>query len=199
MSVNCNLPMAVPSFHRRHRIPPPEMNSIGMSTHLLHGFERFHVQNTSRRESIRRRGSADHLVGLEQEGWGDGEAQRLGGLQVDDELKLGGLLHREIGRLGPLEKPVHVDRDPAIGRLLIRAVGHQAASVRKRPPEGDGRQVVLPRQVHRELGGEVRLDDDGARPRGHHRCEGPVEILIAQVTIVTWTSTNGGRKRCACE
>jgi hypothetical protein len=28
--------------------------------------------------------SADHLGRLEEEGWGDGEAQRRGGLEVDD-------------------------------------------------------------------------------------------------------------------
>jgi len=28
---------------------------------------------------------ADHLVGLEEEGWGDGQAEGLGGFEVDDE------------------------------------------------------------------------------------------------------------------
>jgi hypothetical protein len=34
-----------------------------------------------RREGTRGRGSADHFVGLEEEGWGDGEAERLGRLE----------------------------------------------------------------------------------------------------------------------
>jgi hypothetical protein len=32
--------------------------------------------------------SPDHLVGLEEEGWRNGQAECLSGLQVDDELKL---------------------------------------------------------------------------------------------------------------
>jgi hypothetical protein len=32
-------------------------------------------------------GSPDHLVGLEEEGWGDRQAERLGGLEVDHQLK----------------------------------------------------------------------------------------------------------------
>src|SRR5437879_6111943 len=35
----------------------------------------------------------DHLVRLEKEHRGDGEAERLGGLEVDDQLELRGLLH----------------------------------------------------------------------------------------------------------
>jgi hypothetical protein len=54
-------------------------------------------------EGIRRCGSADHLGRLDEEGWRDRQAQGLGGLQVDDQLEGGGLLHRQVGRLGPLE------------------------------------------------------------------------------------------------
>jgi hypothetical protein len=46
----------------------------GVSVNHVHGFERFNLQNTSRRGGVRRRGSADHLGGLEEDGWGDGEA-----------------------------------------------------------------------------------------------------------------------------
>jgi len=44
----------------------------------------------------------DHLVRLEEHGWGNGEAEGLGRLEVDDQLELGGLLHgrgRELGQL----------------------------------------------------------------------------------------------------
>jgi hypothetical protein len=42
-------------------------------------------------------GSAEHLVRLEEEGWWNGQAERLGGLEVDDQFEPGGLLHGEVG------------------------------------------------------------------------------------------------------
>ena len=44
----------------------------------------------------------DHLVRLEQERRGHGEAERLGGLEVDDQVELCGLLHRQVGGLRAL-------------------------------------------------------------------------------------------------
>jgi hypothetical protein len=47
--------------------------------------------------------SFDHLVGAGKDrGW-HGEAKRLGGLQVDDQLEFCWLLDRQIGRLGAME------------------------------------------------------------------------------------------------
>src|ERR1700747_1408682 len=50
----------------------------------------------------------DHLVGKVEHGQRDREAQRLGGFEVDDQLVLGRLLDREIGRTGALEDAVDV-------------------------------------------------------------------------------------------
>src|SRR6266850_3144105 len=54
----------------------------GISANLLYGFEQFNLQNTSRHAGIRHCSSPDHLVRLEEERRGDGEAERLGGLEV---------------------------------------------------------------------------------------------------------------------
>ena len=53
---------------------------------------------------VRHRNSPDHLVGLEEEGRRDGEAERLRGLEVDDQLELGGLLYREVRGFGTFEE-----------------------------------------------------------------------------------------------
>ena len=43
----------------------------------------------------------DHLVGERQERLGDRQAERLGGLEVDDQVELGRLLDRDVVRLSP--------------------------------------------------------------------------------------------------
>ena len=57
----------------------------------------------------------------------DGEAERLGGLEVDDQLDFGRLLDRQIGGLLALENPAGVDAGLAIGIGNARSVAHQAA------------------------------------------------------------------------
>ena len=42
----------------------------------------------------------DHLIGQEEQGGGHRDPQRLGGLHVDDQLELRGLLDGEISGLG---------------------------------------------------------------------------------------------------
>jgi hypothetical protein len=73
---------------------------------------------------IRHCGSLDHLVRQEQDGRWDREAQRLGGLQVDDQLKFRGLLHRQVGGLGALEDLVHIGgrAAPALKRLCRKSL-----------------------------------------------------------------------------
>src|SRR5437016_5773856 len=50
----------------------------------------------------------DHLVRLEQDRRGDGEAEGLGGLEVDHQLELYRLLHGEISRFGPLQDLIDI-------------------------------------------------------------------------------------------
>jgi hypothetical protein len=43
--------------------------------------------------------SFDHPVGAGEQRWRDGEAERFGGFEIDDQLNLGGLLDRQVGGL----------------------------------------------------------------------------------------------------
>jgi hypothetical protein len=43
----------------------------------------------------------DHLGSLQQDGLRNGQAESLVGLQIDEQVELRGLFHRQVGRLGP--------------------------------------------------------------------------------------------------
>src|SRR5207249_4760559 len=65
---------------------------------------------------------ANHLIRLEEEGRREGEAERLGGLEVDNQLELMGALHRQVGRFSAFQDFVHKDRRalaPVVGRHAI--------------------------------------------------------------------------------
>src|SRR5439155_17396239 len=71
--------------------------------------------------------SFDDLVGAGEDRWRDGEAERPGGLEIDDQLECGWLLHRQIGWLGTLEDlpDVNADLTPCAGEA--RSIADQAA------------------------------------------------------------------------
>src|SRR5262245_24697528 len=48
----------------------------------------------------------DDLIRPQQQRRRDGEADRLGGLEVDDQIELARLLNRKVTRLGTLEDPI---------------------------------------------------------------------------------------------
>ena len=73
-----------------------------------------------------------------------GDAERLGGLEVDDQLDFGGLLNRQVGRLLALENPAGVEADQAVQIRIAASVAHQAA--------GRGELAILVDRRHRVAG-----------------------------------------------
>src|SRR6266496_6287802 len=70
----------------------------------------------------------DHLVGSAQQREREGEAERLGGLEVNDQPDLRDLLDRKVGRLLALEDSAGVDADLTMNFRKIASVTHEAAS-----------------------------------------------------------------------
>src|SRR5215831_20454123 len=70
----------------------------------------------------------DHLVDAANHRQRDGEAERLGGLHVDDELHFGRLLDRQLGGLLAFENSACIDAERAVRIQNGASVSHQAAS-----------------------------------------------------------------------
>ena len=64
------------------------------------------------------RKSLDDLVSSQEERLRDSETESFGSLEVDDELKLGRVLHRQVGRLCAAQYAVDILR--ALLKLIYR-------------------------------------------------------------------------------
>src|SRR5262245_62913624 len=72
-------------------------------------------------ETPARPGLLDDSVRAGQDGLRNGQAERLGGGRVDDQLDLRGLLDRQIGRLGSLERSEeHTSELQSLRHLVCR-------------------------------------------------------------------------------
>ena len=96
------------------------------------------------------RTATENLVGRGQQRFWDGEAERFGSLEVDDEFEFRRLLHREISwflafQNAPSINPALVEQIAAIG-----AIAHQAAGQDELSELEDRRQRV-PRRQRREF------------------------------------------------
>src|SRR5215831_11676847 len=85
----------------------------------------------------------NNLVGPQQERPRDRQPKRLRRLEVDDQLELRGLLHREFAWLSPIQDLIHIRSGTSPPVCEARPVGHEAASVYELSYSKYGRQPIL--------------------------------------------------------
>src|ERR1700680_3914116 len=89
--------------------PGPRVPSV---TLLLSHRQRNSTGRRAMSQSCQQKNSApsfDHLVGATQQRKRDGQAERLGSLEIDDQFDFGDLLNRQVGRLLALENAADVN------------------------------------------------------------------------------------------
>src|SRR5262245_45511881 len=85
--------------------------------------------------------SLDHLVGKGEKAVRHREAERLGGLNIDNQLELGRLLHRQLGWLGALEHLARHDAGLAYDVGDVGAIAQETALGREFAQRPDNRNA----------------------------------------------------------
>src|SRR5262249_51588929 len=100
--------------------------------------------------------SLDHLVGEREQCRRNLQTQRVGGVQIDDKMKLGLLQDRQGGRVLALKNPAAVDAGLPGPNGPVRSIAHQPPGFREDTIDVDRRHTVSHRQ-HRNL--DAALDE----------------------------------------
>src|SRR5262249_47428763 len=90
---------------------------------------------------------SENLVGAAGQRQRNGDAERTGGLQVEEHLDFGGLLHRQIARLATFKNSPSIDSDEAMCFRNVGPVAHQTSGLSERAPLVNRGDCVLNREA----------------------------------------------------
>ena len=141
----------------------------------------------SRREQMQHKdaqeGLFDDLVSATEERDREGETQRPGGLEIDDQLDFGGLLDGQIGRFLAFENAPGVESGQTLRVRNASSVAHQTAGGGELPPKIDCWNAVAEGECAelRGVAAEQRIGatDHEGYSQLRRRCEGCFEIGFA--------------------
>src|SRR5262249_61377623 len=102
-----------------------------------------------------RAASLDHLLGAHEQPGRHGKAERLRGLEIDHQLDLGGLLHRQVRRLLALENAARIDTGLAVCIRETAPIAYQTAASDKLTKLEDRGNCVTNRQFALRLASAV--------------------------------------------
>src|SRR5262249_7606060 len=126
--------------------------------------------------------SLDYLVGDREHARGNGEAEQLGGLEVNDKLKLGRLHDWQVGRLLALENPAGIDAGLVIRIGDVGSITHQTAGHCALAPLLDRWDRMTRHQLHDRIPltieESVRSNDECATPLLVKGSELPVDLAF---------------------
>src|SRR5271166_659736 len=88
----------------------------------------------------------DHFVGTGKQRQRHGEAERLGGLEIDGKLELGRQLDRQVGGSGALEDAIDIGWYSPIEIYGVGSVGNQATGSDLDPVVENGGHAVARRE-----------------------------------------------------